>query len=172
MKPIGLILLIVGILWAVALVPVNFLGSSWPTTGLVSPIFCGAGNQINTEVTVRDTGRVRSRVTGTVECIDATGAVVNDTVGSTLLIASIVPAVILGVVGIALMNAGAMMKNMGGASGMREMSNIAKVPEVKAKLDVLMNELKNGRISYQDYTVKAKKVMDDYKATQQQSATP
>jgi hypothetical protein len=55
---------------------------------------------------------------------------------------------------------------------MREMSNIAKVPEVKAKLDVLMNELKNGRISYQDYTVKAKKVMDDYKATQQQSATP
>lgn len=167
MKNIGLILIIVGVLLAIALVPILFLGQNWPTTGLVSPIFCGSGNQLVTEVSVRETGRLRSSVGSTILCVDATGEVVNENIGSTFLVASIAPAVILGVIGIALMNAGKMISGFGGASGMREAANIAQIPEVKAKLEVLMSDLKNGRISYQDYTVKAKKVMDDYKAQQQ-----
>jgi hypothetical protein len=102
--------------------------------------------------------------------LNEAGEVTNDSVAGTLLIASLVPAVLLGTIGVALMNAGNMISGMGGFGGMKEMAEIAKVPEVKAQLDALMEDLKAGRVSYEDYAAMSKNIMENYKARQAASS--
>lgn len=164
MKMIGIVLLVVGILLVVALLPINFLGNNWPTTGLVGSILCGSGNHLEVTFGVNENAtRLRNSIQGMSACVNETGDVTNDSISGTLLIISMVPGVVLGTIGVALMNAGNML---GGFGGMKEMAEISKVPEVKAQLDALLEDFKAGRVSYEDYAAKSKNIIENYKARQ------
>jgi hypothetical protein len=166
MKAIGMILMLAGILLAIALVPLIFLGSNYPTAGLVAPILCGANSDILSETTVLENEITENiselRFLGTMQCVNReTGEVTELT--TTLLIASIVPAMLLFVIGLSIFNVGAAF---GGMGGMKEAQEMAKDPAVKAKLDSLTADLKAGRISYEDYLSQYNQLIADYKARQ------
>lgn len=167
MKQIGIALLGLGIFLAVAFVPVLFLGSNWPAAGLITPLVCGGGNyQILSETTVNENAtRARNLVSTTMSCVNENGE--ENSIGGSLLIIATVPAVVLGSIGIALLNAD---KMMGGFGGMNEMAEIAKVPEVKAQLDALLEDFKANRLSYQDYMTMTKNIVENYKARQASSS--
>src|SRR5262245_18536261 len=132
MKLVGIILLVVGILLVVAFLPIMFLGNNWPTTALVGPIFCGAGNHLEVTFGINENAtRLRNSIEGMTFCVDEAGDVTNDSVAGTLLIVSLVPGVVIGSIGLALLNAGNMISGMGGFGGMKELAEISKVPEVK-----------------------------------------
>ena len=161
MKILGIILLLIGIIWAIVLLPVLFLGTNYPTASLVASIFCGSDSSIAAETMAVETSR-GTRFLGSMECVNNTTGETSDLTMMYFII-SLVPGVVLGTIGVALMNAGNML---GGFGGMKELSEIYKVPEVKAQLDPLMNDLKAGRISYEDYNEQSKVIIENYKARQ------
>lgn len=165
MKLGGIVLLVFGVVYALAFVPVIFLGQTYPTAGLITPVVCG-GNEYDlvSETERVQTSATRSRILTTMQCVSIETGEVKD--APLLLILAIVPGVLMGVIGLALYNAGRVFASAGGMSGMREMQAIARVPEVKVKLDALIEELKAGRITQEDYTEKMYAIINDYKARQ------
>jgi hypothetical protein len=166
MKALGMILMLAGILLAIALVPLIFLGNNYPTASLVAPILCSGESEIVSETTVVENEITENvsevRFLGTMQCVNReTGEVTELT--TTLLIASIVPAMLLFVIGLSIFNVGAAF---GGMGGMKEAQEMAKDPVLKAKLDSLTADLKAGRISYEDYLSQYNQLIADYKARQ------
>jgi hypothetical protein len=165
MKNVGIILLVLGIVWAVAFVPVMFLGDAYPTAGLIAPLVCGGGSSLVSETTVTETSR-RTNVSTGVVCEDsATGE--QRSVTSALLILSIVPGALMGTIGLALLNAGRML---GGLGNRGELAAIAQTPEVKARMAKLMEDLKAGRLTYSEYASQSRAIIEEYRARQAQSA--
>jgi hypothetical protein len=164
MKAIGLGLIVVGILLGLILLPIVFLGKNYPTAALIAPILCGEGYEIVVEFGVNENAtRLRSLIGSTAQCVDAQGNVGEQDPNGILLVLGMVPAVVLATFGFAIYNAGAML---GGFSGMKEMTEISKVPEVKVQLDALLDDFKAGRVSYEDYTAMSKTIIESYKARQ------
>jgi hypothetical protein len=162
MKLVGIILIVVGILLALALVPIMFLGSSYPTAGLITPLLCGGSDyQIVSETTVVET-TTRTRILGNMQCVNNQTGETSD-LTSMLLILSTVPAVVIGIIGLAIYNMGAAF---GGIDGMKEAQEIAKIPEVKARLNAMNADLKAGRITYEDYMSQYNSIIAEYKARQ------
>jgi hypothetical protein len=166
MKAIGLILMLAGILLAIALVPLMFLGKNYPTASLVAPILCGSGSEIVSETTVVENAITENiselRFLGNMQCVNSETGETTD-LTTMLLIVSTVPAVILFVIGLTIYNMGAAF---GGMGGMKEAQDIARIPEVKAKLTAMNADLKAGRISYEDYMSQYNALIADYKARQ------
>jgi hypothetical protein len=165
MKLVGIILLVLGVVYALAFVPVIFLGQSYPTAGLITPVVCrGSDYDLVSETERVQTSATRSRILTSMQCVSIETGEAKD--ASLLLILAVVPGVLMGVIGLALYNAAGVFASAGGMSGMREMQAIARVPEVKVKLDALIEDLKAGRITQEEYTEKMYAIINDYKARQ------
>jgi hypothetical protein len=166
MKALGMILILAGILLAIAFVPLIFLGSNYPTASLVAPMLCGADSEILSETTVVEneiTENIsRVRFLGNMQCVNSETGETSD-LTTMLLIVATVPAVLLFVIGLSIFNMGAAF---GGMGGLKEAQEMAKDPQVKAKLDSLTADLKAGRISYEEYLSQYNQLIADYKARQ------
>jgi hypothetical protein len=92
MKTLGRALIFVAILLALAIVPVLFLGASWPTYSVVSPLVCESGafdsemSQTRTEIGGSGIARVRGSISAS--CISVSGAR-EDVTGKFLIIAAL-----------------------------------------------------------------------------------
>jgi hypothetical protein len=165
MKIVGIVLLVLGIVYALAFVPVIFLGHSMPTAGLIAPVVCGgSGYELVTDTELVHTSATRARILTSMQCVSTETGELKD--APLLLILAVVPGVLMAVIGLAVYNAAGVFASAGGMSGMREMQAIARVPEVKVKLDALIEDLKVGRISQEEYTEKMYSIINEYKARQ------
>jgi hypothetical protein len=155
MKTLGRALIFVAILLALAIVPVLFLGASWPTYSVVSPLVCESGafdsemSQTRTEIGGSGIARVRGSISAS--CISVSGAR-EDVTGKFLIIAALAFIVPL-IAGITFYGIGNVL--VSGAE-MADVRAIAEMPDVKQQTELWQQALRTGQMTMSEYTGRVK----------------
>lgn len=173
MKAMGRFLVIVSILLVLAIVPVLFLGTSWPTGGIVQSIMCGQDKFLSetskTLLQVGNSNLARVRINTAAACVNEITGEQSDAL-SKFMIISALAFIIPFAIGTTLNSIGSAVSQYAGGS-MSEMREIANLPDVKVKAKEWQQAIRSGQMSVEEYSERVKELYAEKLAERNQTKT-
>jgi hypothetical protein len=172
MKALGRLFIGISLLMVLAIVPVLFLGTSWPMGGIVGSLLCGSDKFLSeTSKTLTQIGNsnlARVNIGTTAACVNETTGEQSDALTKFLLFAT-VAFIIPFMIGMTFNSIGSVMSHAGGNLG--EMRAIANMPDVKAKGKEWQAAVRSGQMSVEEYSERVKELYAQ-KAAERAAANP
>jgi hypothetical protein len=162
MKALGRLLILISLLLVLAIVPVLFLGSNWPTNNLVQSLICGEDKFLTettqTQTQIGNSNIARVKIGTTAACVNEATGTQTDALSKFMIIAAIA-FIVPFALGMTLNGIGSAMAQAGGNFG--EMRAIAQLPDVQAKSKEWQQAVRSGQMSVEEYSQRVKALYEE-----------